>query len=138
MKIYEREEDEWISQHDALKKQHVIACKTLGELLSSSIFIKRICFGKNCRSNSDGCFFEHDESKILGPKSKITIQCFEIFKINISPEELYYYLIIAYQNYLNDGQHPEAIKLFADGLDFFRKACDIKGTIHKEAAQQSQ
>lgn len=129
------EEYSWLSQQDALSDKHLNACVVLDKFLGLDAFINQLCHGRDCQWDGDGCFFYHrNETNTLGPDSEILIIELEIFKTNLSPEELYYYLNIAYQNYVEDGQYPETIKLFADGLEYFRKACNIKGVIHKEAS----
>ncbi len=122
----------WLDKENALNNSHLDACYVLGKLLGDNDFINSICHGMACACNGDGLYFKHGISDILNPQSKVFTLHLEMFSTELSLEELYYYLQIAYQNYIEDGQYPETIKLFADGLEYFRKACDIKGTVHKE------
>ncbi len=114
-----------------LKDNHFDVCRVLGAFLGNDDFIKQICNGRPCVSDGDACLFTHDNSDSLGPQSKVKIRSGDIFYDEITLEELYYYLNLAYQNYITDGQYPETVKLFAENLEYFRNACGIKGTARK-------
>lgn len=130
---------EWIQLEDALNKSQRDACWGLDDLVCNDECIEYICHGITCNTEDSDCiFFHHNKSKTLNSDSSVIIDHMD-FKTQLTLEELYYYLNIAYQNYIKDGQYPETIKLFTDGLEYFRKTCNIKGTIHqKKTAQQPQ
>lgn len=128
---------DWIEDSDILREDHFETCLALNELLNyGDYFIEPMCRGINCGTDGSKCHFNHNNSD-LNSFSTVEIIHFDLPE-KLTMEEFYYYLAIAYNNFVKYSLQPNVIKLFAEGLEYFRKACDIKGTVHKEATQQPQ
>ena len=128
--------ERYLTKHDALTPSHQIACCALNEILFYDHDAYRLCHGFNAGNGADEafCVFLHDPEKQLNPNSKVIISSM-LYDTKISIEELYYYINLAYTRYAQTPTSQSFLNMFADGLDFFRKACDIKGTVHKEDRQ---